>query len=142
MPQQAQASPTIGPRDIDLNIDSFVRYLPENLSPSTIAPTRTRPGSLACPAKSPRCAAEHVEAFITLGALEALHREQRFRGRQQFFKCLEEEGEVSANPMARMRAAARARGTTAARTSTAEPRWPARSDQRTELEPLVLLRPA
>src|SRR4051812_25644136 len=49
---------------------------------------------------------EHVESFIEdqLAKWKPTTANQRFRSLQQFFKWLEDEGEVAASPMLRMRA--------------------------------------
>lgn len=69
-------------------IDQFVAYLTTAGMPTTASSIRR----------------EHVEAFLAdlLTRVKPATANNRFRGLQQLFKWLEEEGEVPSNPMARM----------------------------------------
>ena len=57
------------------------------------------------PLEAAKLRREHVERFIDhlVQTYEPATAANRFRSLQQFFKWLEEEGEVPASPMARMR---------------------------------------
>ncbi|MEZ4503003.1 MAG: tyrosine-type recombinase/integrase [Dehalococcoidia bacterium] len=113
MQQQTHVADTIGPPDFDLNITSFIRHLrAENLSPRTIRSYEESARQLATflesagmPTRVGAVRREHIEAFVTdlLQRWKPSTANNRFRGLQQFFKWLEEEGEVAANPMGRMR---------------------------------------
>lgn len=99
--------------DIAVNIESFARHLrAENLSPRTqdtyIESCRQLAAFLAhqgMPQDVASVSREHIEAFIThlLERWKPATANNRFRGLQQFFKWLVEEGEIKDSPMARMR---------------------------------------
>ena len=112
MPQASVAS-TIKAGDLDLNITSFVRHLRAgNLAPRTIQSYEESARQLAAylaaagmPTAVAHIRREHVEAFIThlLERFKPSTANNRFRGLQQFFKWLVEEGEIPSSPMERMR---------------------------------------
>lgn len=99
--------------NLDSNIDSFIRHLrAENLSPSTIRTYEDSARQLSAylaahgmPGDATAVRREHIESFITalLDRWKPATANNRFRGLQQFFKWLEEEGEIPSNPMARMK---------------------------------------
>ncbi len=99
--------------DILVNVESFARHLrAENLSPRTqqtyIESCRQLAHFLVNQGMPQAVAAisrEHLEAFIThlLDRWKPATANNRFRGLQQFFNWLVEEGEIRENPMARMK---------------------------------------
>ena len=100
--------------DLLVNIKSFARHLrAENLSPSTeksyVEAANKLAGFLAekgMPREVANLTREHVEAFIAdqLDRWKPATAANRYRSLQQFFRWLEEEGELtSGNPMAKMK---------------------------------------
>jgi site-specific recombinase XerD len=103
--------PTVA--DLALNLDSWTLHLrAENKAAKTI---RTYSESVRlfdaflAEAGMPRAVAhirrEHIESFIVhlLDRWKPSTAHNRYRGLQAFFKWLDDEGEIDANPMARMR---------------------------------------
>lgn len=113
MIDQVDSVPSVASGDLTDNLRSFVRHLrAENASARTVqtyAEAVTQLGRFLCdrgmPADVARIRREHVEAFIAhlLERWKPATANNRFRGLQQFFKWLLEEGEITRNPMERMR---------------------------------------
>lgn len=99
--------------DFAVNVASFVRHLrAQNLSPNTITAYRGAVEQLTrfltengMPVHVATVTREHIEAFITdvLAHWKPATANNRYRGIQAFYKWLEEEGEVKASPMAKMK---------------------------------------
>jgi site-specific recombinase XerC len=100
--------------DVQANLASFSRHLrAENKAPSTVvtyAKAVQQLDDFLASSGMPRAVAgvrrEHVEAFLVglqERGMRAATVAQRFRSLQQFFKWLDQEGEVKASPMANMR---------------------------------------
>jgi site-specific recombinase XerD len=99
--------------DIGANVASFVRHLrAANLSPRTIQTYQESALQFAqflaahgMPQDVVHIRREHVEAFIAdlLARWKPTTASVRFRALQQFFKWLDEEGEIKGSPMARMK---------------------------------------
>ena len=99
--------------DIAVNVVSFTRHLRAgNLRPNTITAYvgavqqfQRFLAAQGMPLHVAHIRREHVEAFIA-GLLEHFKpatANNRFRGLQAFFKWLEEEGEIKATPLAKMK---------------------------------------
>src|SRR5947207_2004223 len=112
MPKAAESSPTVG--DIAILLPSWRRHLrAENKSARTIqsyeeaaeqfAEFLTRSGM---PTEVAKLTREHVEAFeehlFDAGRAPSTVA-NRHRSLQQFFRWLEDDGEISRSPMAKMR---------------------------------------
>jgi site-specific recombinase XerD len=99
--------------DVEAMVTSFRRHLrAENKAEQTIMAYTYAPLQLAeflrdrgMPTEVANIAREHVEAFLEdlLGRRSAATANNRYRGLAAFFGWLEEEGEVSSSPMARMK---------------------------------------
>jgi site-specific recombinase XerD len=100
--------------DLELNIDAFCRALQAaNKSPGTIASYRMATDQLRAfleaqgmPLAVRNVKREHVEAFLVARQQQGLAPAtvaQRFRSLQQFWRYLEDEGEVRTSPMAKMK---------------------------------------
>ena len=105
---------TIPNGDLAVNADSFARHLrAENLSPRTektyleaVARFSQFLADQGMPTTVANITREHVEAFIAhvLERWKPATAANRYRSLQQFFRWLEEEGELTGgNPMAKMR---------------------------------------
>ena len=107
------AAPTLGEGDLAVNVKSFERHLKAaNKSPRTIKSyieaANLLDGFLADKGMPRNVAAltrEHVEDFITdqLARRKASTAANRYRSLQQLFKWLDEEGEITGSPMAKMK---------------------------------------
>lgn len=110
---QGAHTPILVGGDIGANIASFVRHLrAENLSLRTIQTYQESTLQLAqflaahgMPQDVAHIRREHVEAFIAdlLTRWKPATASVRFRALQQFFKWLDEEGEIKGSPMAKMK---------------------------------------
>jgi site-specific recombinase XerD len=98
--------------DLNVNLELWLRHLAsKNLSPHTIASYRTAVELLSdflsdrgMPLAVGKVKREHIEAFIAhlLETRSAETAATRYRCLRPFFKWLEAEGELKANPMAKM----------------------------------------
>ncbi len=109
-----QASRTITPAgDIAVNVDSFRRHLQAaNLSLNTVTSYMRATGQLAAflaekgmPQDVASITREHLEAFVThlLSTRSPNTASTRYKALKVFWKWLAEEGEITGDPMARMR---------------------------------------
>ena len=112
--RQASTSILLG-TDMSVNIRSFERSLrAKNSSPKTIETYLEAATQFArflsehgMPQEVAHIHREHVESFIVVLIERAPYKStanNRYRGLQQFFKWLLEEGEISSSPMAHMKA--------------------------------------
>jgi site-specific recombinase XerD len=111
--RQATSASSVAAGDFRANVQSFARHLrAENVSPRTIetyVEAARQLGEFLAAQGMPTDVAhirrEHVEAFIAhlLDRWRPATANNRFRGLQQFFKWLLEEGEIARNPMERMK---------------------------------------
>jgi site-specific recombinase XerD len=108
--QTATITPTIS---IDTLVPSFVRHLrAENKSPKTVTAYLLATEGLArfladrgMPQEVASVRREHVEAYVEdcLARYRPATANQRYRSLQQFFRWATDEGEITANPMGKMK---------------------------------------
>ena len=114
MPQVPITSPSVAQEDLTVNLASFRRHIAaKNLSPRTVKTYEEACDLFArfladqgMPQQVAHIRREHVESFIVslLERWSPATAANRFRSLQQFFRWLEEEGELpDGNPMARMK---------------------------------------
>ena len=114
MRQVHTVNDTISDGDLSVNVESFARHLKaENLAPRTLKTYIEAVGLFGrfladkgMPTTVANITREHVEAFMghILERWKPATAANRYRSLQQFFRWLEEEGELtSGNPMAKMK---------------------------------------
>ena len=114
MRQVHTVNDTISDGDLSVNVESFARHLrAENLSPRTLKTYIEAVGLFGrfladqgMPQDVANISREHVESFIAhvLDQWKPATAANRYRSLQQFFRWLEEEGELpDGNPMAKMK---------------------------------------